>query len=146
MSDRIGGHKGPINHSLHGSALLLCSIEAWPLVRQCPCSAFLSINSCFTISLQLSLTRVQICFQLLVTHSAIQALLFGIWWLSLSLCLPLSPLSFCHSLSLSFHFASVPHALNLTLLFHNILSSSHTAFLSLTPSFSGFPSPTGVNH
>lgn len=88
MSEHIGGHKGPINHSLGGPALLLCSTEAWRLVRQCrPCSAFLSINSCFTSSLQLSLTRAQICFQLSVTHSSIQTLLFGIWFLSLSISL-----------------------------------------------------------
>lgn len=81
--------KGSINHPLRGSAPLL---EAWRLVRRWrPSSASLSINSCFTISLQLSLTRVQICFQLSVTHSAIQALLF--WHLiSLSLSRSFSPL------------------------------------------------------
>lgn len=106
MSDHIGGHNGPINHSLRGPALLLCSAEAWRLVRQCrPCSAFLSINSCFTSSLQLSLTRVQICFQLSVTHSAIQTLLLASdfsLYLSLSFC-PLSGSFFPSFLPFSLH-------------------------------------------
>lgn len=146
MSDHIGGHRGPINPPPRGSALLLCSIEAWRLVRQCrPCSAFLSINSCFTSSLQLSLTRVQICFQLSVTHSAIQTLLFGIWFLSpsLSFC-PLSG-SFSPPL-LPFCLRSTRSQFNSFFLYHNILSASRTSFLPLTPSFTGVHSPTGVNH
>lgn len=146
MSDHIGGHKGPINHSLHGPALLLCSIEAWRLVRQCrPCSAFLSINSCFTSSLQLSLTRVQICFQLSVTHSAIQTLFFGIWFFSLALSL------FC-PLSGSFFPSLLPFCLRSTRSQFNsfslsqrlkcqsyIISPSHTLFYSGPQSHRGQP-------
>lgn len=78
MSDRIRARKRLINHLLHGPVVLLCGLEARRVVSQCRlCSAFLSISSCFAVSLQLSLTRVQICFQLSVTHSASQALSFG---------------------------------------------------------------------
>lgn len=133
MSEAIGGHKGPINHSLRGSALPLCSIGAWRLVRQCrPCSAFLSINSCFTSSLQLSLTRVQICFQLSVTHSTIQTL-FGIGFLPPSLFVPFldpsfSLLPFClHSTCSQFNSFSLSQHLKRQ---SYITSPSHTLVYS----------------
>lgn len=62
----------------------------WPgarrvISRRCLCSASASISSCSAVTLQLSLTRLQICFQLSVTHSAAPALRRG------SLCLPFHP-------------------------------------------------------
>lgn len=90
-----------INHLLRRSVVLLCGLEAWCVVCRCRCcSAFLSISSCFFQRSAPSLcscrlTRVQICFQLSVTHSAGRALVFG------SVC-PLSAyLSWCHLLPYS---------------------------------------------
>ena len=82
-----------VNHLLRGSAVPLCGLEARRVVCQCRRrSVFLSISSCFFQRRSLSLrscrlTRVQICFQLSVTHSAGPGSPFWLPSLSLSLCL-----------------------------------------------------------
>ena len=119
-----------VNHLLRGSAVPLCGLEARRVVCQCRRrSVFLSISSCFFQRRSLSLrscrlTRVQICFQLSVTHSAGPGSPF--WLPSLSLSLSLSVcLTSCHlrphflplppSLSLNSFFRSQPRPLSLSL-------------------------------
>ena len=126
-----------VNHLLRGSAVPLCGLEARRVVCQCRRrSVFLSISSCFFQRRSLSLrscrlTRVQICFQLSVTHSAGPGSPFWLPSLSLSLSVCLTS---CH---LRPHFLPLPPSLSLNSFFR-----SQPRPLSLSLSLS--PAPRGL--
>ncbi len=133
-----------INHLLHWSVVLLCGLEAWCVVCRCRCcSVFLSISSCFFQQSSPSLcscrlTRVQICFQLSVTHSAGQALVFG------SVC-PLSVYlyviflhTFCFPIFLPVSWS------NSIALFYNIMITLQTSLISLLPFFFSLTQSRGL--